>query len=364
MPIRILALDGDGIGPEIMEATLEVVYLLNQELDLNIQISKDLIGLQSFDKNGITITPQVIENSKQVDGIILGPVDHNIYPSVADGGINPSGKLRIELDLYANIRPAKNFSNIKSLSKGMDLIIVRENTEGFYSDRNMFDGPGEFSPTPGVGLAIRKITKDASLRIAETAFKIAKTKFASEKRKPKIHAIHKANVMRLTDGIFLEECRSVASRNKDIEYKEMLVDACAAHIVRDPSQFDVIVTTNMFGDILSDLATEFSGSLGLAGSLNAGEHNAMAQAQHGAAPDIAGKNIANPISLILSTGMLLNWIGEKRNLKKLNIASSFIEKAVIKTLSENNNLTRDLGGNASTKELTKNFLNILKNIIL
>jgi len=179
MPIRILALDGDGIGPEIMEATLEVVYLLNQELDLDIKISKDLIGLQSLDQNGITITPQVIENSKQVDGIILGPVDHNIYPSVADGGINPSGKLRIELDLYANIRPAKNFSNIKSLSKGMDLIIVRENTEGFYSDRNMFDGPGEFSPTPGVGLAIRKITKDASLRIAETAFKIAKTKFVS-----------------------------------------------------------------------------------------------------------------------------------------------------------------------------------------
>jgi 3-isopropylmalate dehydrogenase len=129
----------------------------------------------------------------------------------------------------------------------------------------MFDGPGEFSPVPGVGLAIRKITKHASLRIAETAFKIAKTKFASKNKKPKIHAIHKANVMRLTDGIFLEACRTVASKNKEVEYEEMLVDACAAHIIRNPSQFDVIVTTNMFGDILSDLATEFSGSLGLAG---------------------------------------------------------------------------------------------------
>jgi 3-isopropylmalate dehydrogenase len=246
----------------------------------------------------------------------------------------------------------------------MDLIIVRENTEGFYSDRNMFDGPGEFSPVPGVGLAIRKITKHASLRIAETAFKIAKTKFASKNKKPKIHAIHKANVMRLTDGIFLEACRTVASKNKDVEYEEMLVDACAAHIIRNPSQFKVIVTTNMFGDILSDLATEFSGSLGLAGSLNAGEENAMAQAQHGAATDIAGKNIANPISLILSTGMLFNWIGEKRNLKKLNLASSFIEKAVIKILSKPTYLTADLGGNSSTKELTKNFINVLKKTII
>jgi 3-isopropylmalate dehydrogenase len=242
----------------------------------------------------------------------------------------------------------------------MDLIIVRENTEGFYSDRNMFDGPGEFSPIPGVGLAIRKITNNASLRIAETAFKIAKTKFASNNKKPKLHAIHKANVMRLTDGIFLEACRTVASKNKEVEYEEMLVDACAAHIIRNPSQFNVIVTTNMFGDILSDLATEFSGSLGLAGSLNAGEENAMAQAQHGAATDIAGKNIANPISLILSTGMLFNWIGEKRNLKKLNLASNLIDKSVIKILSKPSYLTADLGGNSSTKELTKNFINVLK----
>jgi 3-isopropylmalate dehydrogenase len=364
MSIDILALDGDGIGPEIMQSTLDIVDFLNKELKLDIQIRKEVIGFKSIDQNSTTMTSEVVLASKEADGIILGPVDHNNYPSVVDGGINPSGKLRIELDLYANIRPARNYINLNSLSKDMDLIIVRENTEGFYSDRNMFDGPGEFSPVPGVGLAIRKITKHASLRIAETAFKIAKTKCASKNKKPKIHAIHKANVMRLTDGIFLEACRTVASKNKEVEYEEMLVDACAAHIIRNPSQFDVIVTTNMFGDILSDLATEFSGSLGLAGSLNAGEHNAMAQAQHGAATDIAGKNIANPISLILSTGMLLNWIGEKRNLKKLNTASSFIEKAVIKTLSENNNLTRDLGGNASTKELTKTFLNILKNIIL
>lgn len=363
MSINILALEGDGIGPEIMEATLDVVSFLNQELQLDIQFTKELVGLKSLKKHSTTITSKVLLASKKADGIILGPVDHNIYPPVANGGINPSGKLRIELDLFANIRPARNYNDLKSLSKNMNLIIVRENTEGFYADRNMFEGSGEFSPVPGVGLAIRKITKHASLRIAETAFRIAKTKFSSKDKKPKVHAVHKANVMRLTDGIFLDACRMVALNNKDIEYEEMLVDACAAHIVRNPSQFDVIVTTNMFGDILSDLATEFSGSLGLAGSLNAGGQNAMAQAQHGAAPDIAGKNIANPISLILSTAMLLNWIGEKRKLKKLNLASSFIDKSVIKILSKPNYLTRDLGGNSSTKELTKNFINILKKTI-
>ena len=207
MSIDILALDGDGIGPEIMQSTLDIVDFLNKELKLDIQIRKEVIGLKSLDQNSTTMTSEVVLTSKEADGIILGPVDHNNYPSVVDGGINPSGKLRIELDLYANIRPARNYINLNSLSKDMDLIIVRENTEGFYSDRNMFDGPGEFSPIPGVGLAIRKITKNASLRIAETAFKIAKTKFASKNKKPKLHAIHKANVMRLTDGIFLEACR-------------------------------------------------------------------------------------------------------------------------------------------------------------
>ena len=185
MSIDILALDGDGIGPEIMQSTLDIVDFLNKELKLDIQIRKKVIGLKSLDQNNTTMTSEVILASKEADGIILGPVDHNNYPSVVDGGINPSGKLRIELDLYANIRPARNYINLNSLSKDMDLIIVRENTEGFYSDRNMFDGPGEFSPVPGVGLAIRKITKHASLRIAETAFKIAKTKFSSKNKKPK-----------------------------------------------------------------------------------------------------------------------------------------------------------------------------------
>ena len=301
--------------------------------------------------------------SKEADGIILGPVDHNAYPSVSNGGINPSAKLRIELDLYSNIRPAKNYVNVKSLSQNMDLVIVRENTEGFYADRNMYDGSGEFSPIPGVGLSLRKITKEASLKIAKSAFEIAKSRSVNKSIKSKVHVVHKANVMKITDGIFLDACRHISSKYNDVDYEEMLVDACAAHLVRKPDQFDVIVTTNMFGDILSDLATELSGSLGLAGSLNAGSNHAMAQAQHGAAPDIADKNIANPISLILSSAMLLDWLGKNRKIDKLILASNLINDSVLELLKDKENFTRDLGGNASTSKITENLIKILNKII-
>ena len=363
MTINILAFDGDGIGPEIMTSTLDVISFLNTKLNLNINIEKEVIGFKSLETDGTTFTEKALLKSKEADGIILGPVDHNNYPDKSEGGVNPSGILRIKLDLFANIRPAKNYKNVKSLSKNMNLIIVRENTEGFYADRNMVDGNGEFSPVQGVGLAFRKITKKASLRIAESAFNIAKNISASTDKKIRVHAIHKANVMRLTDGIFLDACRQISLKYDNIHYKEMLVDACAAHIVRDPSQFDIILTTNMFGDILSDLATELSGSLGLAGSLNAGESQAMAQAQHGSANDIAGKNIANPISLILSTSMLLNWLGDKRKLENLILASRLINNSVIKLLETEINLTKDLGGTTSTQETTKKLINILNHFI-
>ena len=362
MSINILAFDGDGIGPEIMRSTLDIVEFLNEKLELKIDIKKEIIGFKLLEQKGTTFSDKALKNAKKADGIILGPVDHNAYPSKEEGGINPSGTLRIELDLYANIRPAKNYKNVKSLSKDMDLIILRENTEGFYADRNMFEGSGEFSPSPGIGLALRKITKTASLRIAETAFEIARLK-NNQIKKAVVHAIHKANVMKLTDGIFLDACRQVSKKYKDIIYEEMLVDACAAHIIRDPGQFDIIVTTNMFGDILSDLATEFSGSLGLAGSLNAGKDYAMAQAQHGSAPDIAGQNTANPVSLILSTSMLLNWLGERRKIKDLIFASSLMDKSVTKLFENKYNLTKDLGGTASTEKTTENLINILNHYI-
>src|SRR5262249_1056198 len=256
------------------------------------------------------------------DGVILGPVSHNDYPPLAQGGLNPSGELRKRLDLFANIRPARSRGGFPPrCGSPVDLVIARENTEGFYADRSMFLGSGEFMPTADLALSVRKVTRAGSTRIAESAFALA------EHRRRKVTAVHKANVLRVSDGLFLECVRAVASRFPGIEYEERIIDAVAALLVRDAAAFAVIVTTNMFGDILSDLAAEISGSLGLAASLNAGEVHALAQAQHGSAPDIAGQDRANPASLIGSASMLLNWLGERRGDERFTRAAPPLEDA-------------------------------------
>ena len=197
---------------------------------------------------------------------------------------------------------------------------MRENTEGFYSDRNMYAGSGEFMPDADSAFSIRKITARGSARIARAAFLLARG------RRRKVTAVHKANVVKLSDGLFLREVRKVAKEFPDVEFEELIVDATAALLIRTPERFDVIVTTNMFGDILSDEASELSGSLGLGGSINAGDAGCVAQAQHGSAPDIAGRNIANPTSLILSAAMLLDWRGQRCANPKLVAAATLVEK--------------------------------------
>ena len=216
---------------------------------------------------------------------MLGPVSHNDYPPAAQGGLNPSGELRKRLDLFANIRPARTPDGFSPrCGARVDLVIVRENTEGFYADRNMFAGSGELMPTPDLALAIRKVTRAGSTRIAQAAFELA-----MRRPRRKLTAVHKANVLRVSDGLFLDCVRAVAAGFPAVAYEERIVDAMAALLVRDAGVFDVIVTTNMFGDILSDQASEIAGSLGLGASLNAGADHAVAQAQHGSAPDIAGR---------------------------------------------------------------------------
>ena len=345
--MKILVLPGDGIGPEITEAAIEVLAVADRRFGLGIELERDAVGFVALEACGSTCPPEVVERAKAADGLILGPVSHNEYPPVAEGGVNPSGKLRIGLDLYANLRPARCRPGIPSVVRNMDLLIARENTEGFYADRNMASGPGEFMPVDGVGLAIRRITAAGCRRIALAGFREAM------RRRRRVTAIHKANVMRLTDGIFLDETRRVAGEFPDVAYDEMLVDAAAAWLVRDPSRFDVMVTTNMFGDILSDEASELSGGLGLAGSLNAGDSHAMAQAQHGSAPDIAGQGIANPISLVLSTGMLLCWLGDRHDRAGYRDAAAAIDAAVDAVLMDETLRTPDLGGTSLTADVTK-----------
>jgi isocitrate/isopropylmalate dehydrogenase len=340
--MKILVLPGDGIGPEITRATLEVLGALRVDLEFE---SRD-IGLASLKSQGTTLPAEVLNRIPQVDGVILGPVSHYEYPSRDQGGINPSAELRVRFELYANIRPCRSRAAFSILRKPMDLVIVRENTEGFYSDRNMFAGSGEFMPDPDLALSVRKISALGASRIARAAFLLAR------KRRGKVTAVHKANVLKLSDGLFLREVRKVAREFPGIELQELIVDATAALLIRNPDRFDVIVTTNMFGDILSDEASELAGSLGLGASINAGDDRCVAQAQHGSAPDIAGQNVANPTSLILSAGMLLDWHGQRTANSQLIAAAARVEKAVDAVLEDPRTRTRDIGGPLNTDAFT------------
>jgi 3-isopropylmalate dehydrogenase len=340
--MNILVLPGDGIGPEITDVTLDVLRVVGDCMSLDLSFERRDIGLSALRDHGTTLPDAVMARIPEVDGVILGPVSHYEYPARDKGGINPSGEIRVKFELFANIRPCRSREHLSILRKPMDLVIVRENTEGFYSDRNMFAGTGEFMPDPDMALSLRKVTAKASARIARTAFEIARG------RRRKVTAVHKANVVKLTDGLFLREVRKVAQDYPDVQLDDMIVDAAAAHLIRSPDTFDVIVTTNMFGDILSDEASELSGSLGIGGSINAGDAICVAQAQHGSAPDIQGRNIANPTSLILSAAMLLDWRGRRDGDERLRRAATTIQTAVDLALDDPAQRTRDLGGTNTT----------------
>ncbi|WP_029350083.1 isocitrate/isopropylmalate family dehydrogenase [Bosea sp. 117] len=342
--VSLLVMEGDGIGPEICRATLGVLEAVGAAHGIGFDILTEEIGFAALAATGTTFPDRVLEVARTVDGILLGPVSHNEYPPVTEGGKNPSGELRKRLDLFANIRPALSLPGLPPrCGKPLDLVIVRENTEGFYADRTMFAGTGEVMPTPDLAMAFRKVTRQGSLRIARTAFALAAA------RRSKVTAVHKANVLRISDGLFLDCVREVAAEYPGVAYEEKLIDAMTALLIRDPAVYDVIVTTNMFGDILSDEASELSGSLGLAASLNSGADHAVAQAQHGSAPDIAGKDIANPASLIGSLAMLLKWLGGRRDDSRLVAAGAAIDAGLAKAVAKPEGRTADLGGPLGTR---------------
>jgi 3-isopropylmalate dehydrogenase len=346
--MRIAVLAGDGIGPEITEATLRVLEVLDAKFDLQLRFERHDAGTSALKAKGNTFPAEVLEACRAADGVLIGPMSHLDYPPRAQGGANPSGDMRIALDLYANLRPARSRAGLPHWGRTpMDLVIVRENTEGFYADRNMHLGPGEFMPTPELALSVRKVSAQGSRRIARAAFELAAA------RRRKVTAVNKVNVLKVTEGLFLQEVRKVAREFPDVTLEEQLVDSMAALLVRDAARFDVVLTTNMFGDILSDEAAELSGSLGLAASINAGERHCMAQAQHGSAPDIAGQDRANPASLILSAGMLLGWLGRKHKDARFGAAERALEAAVDRLVADTSTRTRDLGGTLGTRAFTK-----------
>ena len=347
--MRWIVMPGDGIGPEIVSAGIDVVEAANRRFSFGLRFDHEDVGFVSLEKHGTTLRQEVLEKARDYDGIVLGTQSHADYPPPEKGGHNISASFRVGLDLYANIRPARSRSYLPTNmreGRSMDLVIMREATEGFYADRNMTKGWGEVMPSPDMALATRKITRHCSERIARDSFELAM------RRRKKVTAIHKANCFLMTCGLFLEAVREVAKEYPDVAYEEMIVDASTAHMVRNPEQFDVVCATNFFGDILSDLASELSGSLGLAGSVNASQTQCCAQAQHGSAPDIAGQNVANPTSMILSCAMLLDWMARRHGKPVLSEAAEAIERAVDEVLANPETRTRDLGGNLGTSEFT------------
>jgi len=342
--MNLLILPGDDIGPEITAAARAVLERANDVFSLGLTFTQRDVGVASFKRLGTTLPESIVEEALAADAVVLGPCGMTDYAPREKGGINVPGTIRKRLDLYANIRPARSRAGIARALPKLDCLIVRENTEGFYSDRNMFMGSGEFMPTPDLALSVRKITAKASKRIAQVAFEYA------ARRRKQLTAVGKRHVLQLSDGIFIDQTTAVASMFPNVTWREMDVDAMAADLYTRPERHDVILITNMFGDILSNLAVAMSGSLGLAAALNAGEAHAVANAGHGSAPDIAGRDIANPTGLILSCAMLLDWLGNRHGRAPLSDAGHAIEAAVDAVLADPARRTADLGGRTGTRD--------------
>ena len=352
-PYRLGVLLGDGIGPEIVPASVRVVdAALAAAGAAAIDWHELPLGASAIEEHGSAIPSSTVAALADLDGWLLGPHDSAAYPEPYRSQLNPSGALRKHFDLYANIRPARSFEGGTAIAPDTDLVIVRENTEGFYADRNTFAGTGEFMPSPDVAVCLGIFTRPAVERIARTAFELAR------RRRGKVTIVHKANVLQLSSGLFKRVSLEVAEDYPDVEFDDFHIDAMTVHLLRRASSFDVVVAENMFGDILTDLAGELAGSLGIAPSINASDDRCMAQASHGSAPDIAGKGLANPIAMILSSGMLLDWLGTRYGDARLADAAVRIDDGVRATVRGGVS-TPDLGGSASTDEFTSAVVSAL-----
>ena len=344
---RLGVLEGDGIGAEIVPAAVAIAdAALAASGGAPVEWLSLPLGASAIESHGAATPEETLSALAELDGWVLGPHDSASYPEPHRSQLNPSGTIRKRFDLFANIRPAKGFEGTRAVAPDTDLVIVRENSEGFYADRNTYAGTGEYMPTPDVAVAMGIVTRPAVERIARVALELAR------RRRRRLTIVHKANVLRLTMGLFRDVCREVAADYPDVALDDFHVDAMTVHLVRRSAEFDVIVTENMLGDILSDLAGEIAGSLGLAPSLNASHDAAMAQAAHGSAPDIAGRDLANPISMALSTAMLLEWLGLRHGDEPTRAAARAIERGATEAVRAGVS-TPDLGGSASTTEFTQ-----------
>ncbi|MCW4029919.1 MAG: isocitrate/isopropylmalate dehydrogenase family protein [Candidatus Bathyarchaeota archaeon] len=325
---KISLIPGDGIGPELSEATLKVLEASEKKFGLKLKVIEVPAGDIALETLGVALPADTVEKIKNSHACMKGPVGE----SAADVIV----KLRYIFDLYANLRPIKTYPAVEAARPNIDMMFVRENTEDVYKGQ-------EFTIGNDTTLCLRTITRGNCTRIAKKAFEMARLR----NDKKKVTAIHKANVMRITDGLFRDVCREVAKGYPDIAFNELYVDAASMRLIKEPETFDVLCTCNMFGDILSDEAAQLVGGLGMAPGANVGDNFGLFEPIHGSAPNRVGKHTANPLSMILSAELMLDWLGEKYNDPKCIKAAAAIEKGVVYAL-ENHQSVPDLGGKTTT----------------
>ena len=326
---NIAVLKGDGIGPEVTDSAIKVLQALQDTSDLRLKFLYGEAGFHCIEQYGTNLPEETVALLKRTDACLKGPMT---TPETPGAPVSAAVKIRKMFSLYANVRPCRTYPNVEAIKPDIDLVVVRENTEGMYSGV-------EYEVAPGEAVALRIITKKASLLVAEHAFKLA------EKRRKHLTYVHKANILRITDGIFNDAVKEAALKHPDVTVDDMHIDAAAMHLIKKPETFDVIVTTNLFGDVLSDEAAQVTGSLGLAAGANVGDAYGMFEPVHGSAPKYTGMNRVNPIATIMAAQMMLDYLGEKT-------AAAKIENAVMKVLSEGKVRTKDLGGSATTSEMS------------
>jgi isocitrate dehydrogenase (NAD+) len=322
----VTLIPGDGIGPEVSAAAVRVL----SATAVDIEWQTELAGASAVGEHGSPLPPRVHESIRRNKVALKGPTE----TPVGTGHRSVNVALRKQLDLYANLRPLRTLPGVRTRFDGVDVVVVRENTEDLYSGL-------EHVVVPGVVESLKIITERASTKIALFAFQYALTH-----GRERVTAVHKANIMKLSDGLFLDCCRRVANEYPQIQYDELIIDNACMQLVLDPTRFDTLLLENLYGDIVSDLCAGFVGGLGLAPGANIGDDAALFEAVHGSAPDIAGKNLANPIALILSSAMMLDHVGERD-------AARRVRAAIHGVLTEGRTLTRDLGGAAGTTEIAE-----------
>ena len=357
MEKKIAVLRGDGIGPEVVNESIKVLERVAQKFGHTFHYYDIIGGVAGLEAYGDALRPQDYELGRSCDSILFGSVGDprkytftgangtKKYPSRKEAAVKALASFRRGMELFANIRPARTYPGVKSRVGEADVIVLRENSEGSLPDRNMYKGLGEFMPTPDMAISLNVCTRKATERLAHEAFRLAM------KRRKKLTIVHKANVIKMPGDLFRSIIKEIGAREyPEVQIDDYHIDAMSAHMVRRLKDFDVIITTNLFGDILSDLAGELTGSLGLGPAINTNDHQCMAQAAHGSAPDIAGRNIANPVGIMLSAVMMYDWLADRYQDDKLEKIARLMENGIIETMKEGC-VTPDLGGSASRQKV-------------